>query len=238
MVVTTKAIVLSSIKYADYDLIATCYTELGIKSFLVKRIFRQKKGKLTPAFFQPLTQLEITANYNSNRTLHFIQEATLSYAYSTISINVVKQTIVIFLSEILSKSLREEEKNEQLFKYLETSLIWLDTNDEVSNFHLLFLLNLTKHLGFHPEKENMEFPFFSLEEGRFLNLIPKNNFISGENLTYFKSLLGINFVGLHELKFNANARQIILDILLRYFELHLSGFNKPKSLAILKTVFE
>ena len=51
MVVTTKAIVLSSIKYADSDLIVKCYTELGIKSFLVKRIFRQKKGKLTPAFF-------------------------------------------------------------------------------------------------------------------------------------------------------------------------------------------
>ena len=125
MVVTTKAIVLSSIKYGDSDLIAKCYTELGIKSYLVKIIFRQKKGKLTPAFFQPLTQLEITANYNSNRTLHFIQEATLSYTYSSVSINVIKQTIVIFLSEILSKSLHEEEKNEQLFQYLETSLIWL-----------------------------------------------------------------------------------------------------------------
>jgi len=238
MVVTTKAIVLSSIKYADSDLIVKCYTELGIKSFLVKRIFKQKKGKLTPAFFQPLTQLEITANYNSNRTLHFIQEASLNYAYTTISINVVKQTIVIFLSEILSKTMQEEEKNEQLFQYLETSLIWLDTNDEVSNFHLLFLLNLTKHLGFHPEKENIEYPFFSLEEGRFLNSIPKINFISGNNLRFFKLLLGINFEGLHELKLNGNERQTILDILLKYFELHLSGFNKPKSLAILKTVFE
>ena len=238
MVITTKAIVLSSVKYADYDLIVRCYTELGIKSFLVKGIFKQKKGKLTPAFFQPLTQLEITYNLNSNRTLHFIQEANINYAYTSISINVIKQAIVIFLSEILSKTLREEEKNEQLFQYIETSLIWLDTNDEVSNFHLLFLLNLTKHLGFHPEKENMEYPFFSLEEGRFLNLNPKNNYISDENLTYFKSLLGINFVGLHKLKFNATVRRSILDILLRYFELHLSGFNKPNSLAILKTVFE
>ena len=89
-----------------------------------------------------------------------------------------------------------------------------------------------------PVPENMEYPFFSLEEGRFLNSIPKINFISGKNLRYLKSLLGINFEGLHELKFNGNERQTILDILLKYFELHLSGFNKPKSLAILKTVFE
>jgi len=140
MVVTNKAIVLSSVKYADNDLIVKCYTELGIKSFLVKRIFSRKKGKLSPAFFMPLTQLEISANYHSNRTLHFIQDASISYAYSSISVNVVKQTIVIFLSEILCKSLHEEEVNKQLFQYLETSLIWLDTNDEVSNFHLLFLL--------------------------------------------------------------------------------------------------
>ena len=238
MVVTTKAIVLSSVKYADNDLIVKCYTELGIKSFLVKRIFSRKKGKLSPAFFMPLSQLEISANYHSNRTLHFIQDASINYAYRTISVNVVKQTIVIFLSEILCKSLHEEEVNEQLFQYLETSLIWLDTNEEVSNFHLLFLLNLTKHLGFHPENKNLEYPFFSLEEGRFLNSIPKNDFISDEKLTYLKSLLGINFVRLHSLKFNSSERQAVLDILLRYFELHLTGFKKPKSLAILKSVFE
>ncbi len=132
----------------------------------------------------------------------------------------------------------KEEVNIQLFEYIEAALIWLDTHDEVANFHLLFLLNLTKHLGFYPENETVNSLFFDLKEGCFTNSIPRNNVVTGENLTYLKALLGINFEGLETLKFNGSVRQSILDVLIQYFELHLPGFKKPKSLAILKTVFE
>ena len=237
MLTTTKAIVLSSIKYSDADLIVRCYTQDGLKSYMLKRILKAKKGKLKAAYFQPLTQLEMVVNHNTKGNLNFIKEVKLTQSYSTIPFNVVKQTIVLFLSEILTKSLQEEEKNESLFEYLETSLIWLDTHDNVPNFHLLFLLNLTKHLGFYPEKGAEDYPFFSLEEGRFFNVMPKNHPVSNENLISLKRLLGINFEGLHKLEFNATARQSFLDMLIQYFELHLPGFNKPKSLAILKSVF-
>lgn len=233
---TTKAIVLSSIKYADYDIIVKCYTELGIKSYLVKRIFKQKKGKLSPAFFQPLTQLEITANYNPNKTLHFIKEANVSYSYTTIFADVAKQTIAVFLSEVLTKTLREEETNQQLFTYLETAFIWLDMHNMSANFHLLFLMNLTKYLGFYPEKD-IDSLYFDLENGKFSNQLISNHYISGENLMYFRMLLGTNFDVLHELKFNKKVRQNILEILIQYFQLHLPGFSKPKSLEVLKAVF-
>ncbi len=236
MITTTKAIVLSAIKYADYDLIVKCYTELGVKSYLIKRIFNQKKGKLSPAYFQPLTQLEITANYNPNKTLHFIKEVTVSYPYTTISVDVIKQTIAVFLSEVLTKALREEEANHKLFTYLETTFIWLDTHTMSANFHLLFLMNLTKYLGFYPEKESDSL-YFDLEEGKFSNQLLSNQYISGENLEHFKMLLGTNFDVLHELNFNKKVRQTILENIIQYFQLHLPGFSKPKSLEVLKAVF-
>jgi len=236
MVATTKAIVLSTIKYSDYDIIVKCYTELGVKSYLVKNIFKQRKGKLSPAFFQPLTQLEITANYNPNKTLHFINEVTVNYSYTTISTDVAKQTIAVFLSEVLTKALREEEANEKLFAYLEIVFKWLDTHSMSANFHLLFLMNLTKYLGFYPEKENGSL-YFDLEAGKFSNHRSSNQYISGENLVHFKTLLGTNFDVLHELKFNKNVRQMILEYLIQYFQLHLPGFSKPKSLEVLKAVF-
>jgi DNA repair protein RecO (recombination protein O) len=236
MVITSKAIVLSAIKYSDYDLIVKCYTEQGIRSYLIKRIYKQKKGKITPAFFLPLTQLEITANYNLNRTLYFIIEAKINNAYYSISSNIVKQSIAIFLSEVLSNALREEEENEKLFSYLETALIWLDTHEKTSNFHLLFLMNLTKFLGFYPEK-NQDLLYFDLEDGKFTNKIKSNNYITGEKLKSFKLLLGTNFDVLNELNFNKKTRQDLLEILIQYFELHLPGFRKPKSLEVLKTVF-
>jgi len=238
MLVTIKAIVLSSVKYSDADLIVKCYTQEGLKSYMLKSILKSKKGKLKAAYFQPLTQLELVAKHNIRGSLNFIKEAKVSYPYNSIAFNITKQTIVLFLSEILSKSIHEEEVNKQLFEYIETALIWLDTHDEVANFHLLFILNLTKHLGFYPEKDVADSLFFNLEEGCFTNSIPRNDVVTGENLTHLKVLHGINFEGLHELKFNSSTRQAILDILIRYFELHLPGFHKPKSLAILKTVFE
>jgi len=233
---TTKAIVLSALKYGDYDLIVKCYTEIGIKTFLLKRVFKSSKGKFSPAFFQLLTQLEITANYNPNKTLHFIKEVTINYPYTTISQDVSKQTIVVFLAEILTNALREEEENLKLFSYLEAALQWLDTHTQTANFHLLFLLNLTKHLGFYPKKEE-EFMYFDLQNGKFENRKTSLHMLSGENLRHFKTLLGTNFDTIKTLKFNKRIRQDLLEILIEYFELHLHGFRKPKSLEVLKMVF-
>ncbi|MCL4115716.1 UNVERIFIED_CONTAM: hypothetical protein GTU68_003854 [Idotea baltica] len=236
MLITSKAIVLNAIKYGDFDLIVKCYTQEGLRSYLVKRIFKATKGKLSPAFFQPLTQLEITANYNDNRTIHFIKEAKISTPYTTIPNNVIKQTMMVFLSEVLSHALKEEEENESLFGYLETAFQWLDNHEEIANFHLIFLMNLTKFLGFYPEKGD-QFLYFDLVEGKFTNQIISNLYISGENLDFFKALLGTNFDGLNELKLNKTNRYDLLEILIQYFELHLPGFRKPRSLEVLKMVF-
>ena len=187
MIVRTKAIVISSVKYAESDLIVKCYTEEGIKSYLLKRIFKAKKGKLKVAYFQPLTQLELVASHNQKSSLNYIKEAKVLYPYTTVHNNIIKQTIVIFLSEILNKALREEEANIQLFEFLEISLKWLDAHDQISNFHLLFMLNLTKHLGFYPDKENSQFNYFNIEQGVFSSIEPLNEFISNRKLENFKS---------------------------------------------------
>ena len=236
MIVETKAIVLSAIKYGDTDLIVKCYTESGVKSYLLKRIFK-KKGKLKVSYFQPLTQLFLVAYHQNKGALNYIKEASVIHPYQTVQTNIIKQTLAIFLSEILSRSLHEEESNQPLFSFLETTLVWLDTHDEVSNFHLLFLLNLSRHLGFYPDKENENYHYFDLQEGLFLKEKPKNQQITGNDLKNFRTLLGTNFDGLTALKFNGKERQQLLNILIQYFELHLPTFQRPKSLTILNTIF-
>ena len=53
MVVSTKAIVISKIKYNDNDLIVKCYSaSCGVKSYVIKNALKSKKGKLKPAYFQ------------------------------------------------------------------------------------------------------------------------------------------------------------------------------------------
>lgn len=238
MIETTKAIVINTIKYGDTSLIATCYTKKrGVKTYLLRGILKSKKSKIKPAYFQPLMQLNLIANHNNKGNLNSIREVEVLNFYNSIYTNIKKQTIALFLAEIVHYSIREEEQNKALYQYLEASFLWLDTHESVSNFHLLFLLNLTKHLGFYPHTNNKNAFYFDLIEGSFTNH-NKPNTVSGTNLVQFKKLLGINFDVLHTIDFSASNRQVILTILIQYFELHLGGFKKPKSLAILKSVFK
>ena len=237
MIEATKAIVINTIKYGDTSLIATCYTEnCGVKSYMLKGVLKAKKAKIKTAYFQPLMQLNLTANHNNKGTLNSIRDVEVVHFYNSIYTNIRKQTISLFLAEILYHSIKEEEKNSSLYKYLETSFLWLDTHDNSANFHLLFLLNLTKFLGFYPEMNDVSKPYFNLLEGNFTSN-NKPSSVSVENLNQFKKLLGINFDVLDQVDFNAANRQTVLSILIQYFELHLSGFKKPKSLNILKAVF-
>ena len=237
-IVNTNAIVLTSIKYGDTSLIVKCLTlKEGIKSYLIKGILKSKKGKIKAAYFQPLTQLNIEANHNSKGNLNSLKEVHIINPYKTIYSNIFKQTIVLFLSEILSSCIQEEEENTQLFSYIETGLIWLDTHDQASNFHLLFLLNLSRYLGFYPDTSNNDNPYFNLINGCFENTTLEKEVINGGDLFQFKKLLGTNFDTIDSIKFSKRERQQVLRIIIRYFELHLDGFRNPKSLGVLETVF-
>lgn len=237
MIETTKAIVINTIKYGDTSLIVTCYTESGgIKTYMLKGILKARKTRIKPAYFQPLMQLNLTVNHNNKGNLNSIRDLEVSNFYSSIYTNIKKQSIALFLAEIIYYAIREEEQNSTLFQYLETSFLWLDTHDNISNFHLLFLLNLTKFLGFYPETSAINNLYFDLLEGSFVDY-NRHNTVSGDNLVQFKKLLGINFDVLHTIDFSAVNRQAVLSILIHYYELHLGSFKKPKSLEILKSVF-
>jgi len=238
MIAKTNAIVLSKIKYGDHNLIIKCYSkEFGVITFLQKGILKAKSGKIKKAYFQLLSQLQLEITYQSNRSLQYIKEVKPNIIYTSLHTNIFKSTIVMFLAEVLSNSLQEEEENHTLYSYLETTLQWLDTQDNSANFHLMFLLKLTKQLGFYPEVNNINAPFFNLRAGKFEDKHTDLYSISGENLTLLKRLLGTTFDALTSIKITAKQRQSFLSMLLLYFDLHLGSFKKPKSLEVFNQVF-
>ena len=238
MLTKNNSIVLSKLKYKDNDLIVKCYTqERGVVSYLLRGVLKSKKGHTKTVYFQALSQLQIEENFKPNRQLQNIKEVKPNYIYKSLYNNIYKSAIVMFLAEILSAVLREEEQNEGLFNYIETALQYLDTEEHYSNFHLLFLLKLTRYLGFQPEQLHINYPYFNLESGIFEETPSSMYTMSGQNLTLLKQLLGINFDALPSIKINAKQRQEFLNMLLYYFELHLDGFKKPKSLQVLNDVF-
>lgn len=237
MLLTTQAIVISAIKYAEADLIVKCFTRSsGLKTYLLRGILKSRKGKLRTAMFQSGTQLEIVAFHRDKGTLESIREAKVVHPYRTIYADIVKTTIVLFIAEVLRNAIQEEEQNDELFIYLQKAFLWLDQEPNVANFHLLFLLELTRFLGFYPDTSTLEKPCFNLVTGMFEDTETLNS-ISNSNVSVLKDLMGIDFVALNQLKLNQNRRTEFLNMLLGYYEFHLNGFKEPKSLAVLNSLF-
>jgi len=239
MVITTKAIVISSIKYSEADLIVRCFTEhSGLKSYLLKNILKSRKGKLKASCFQPLTLLEIEAVHKDKGNLERINEAKILYPYQTLHTNVVKSAMVIFIAEILTNAIQEEAEDKSLFQFLLKSFLWLDTTDKIANFHILFLLKLSVHFGFYPDTSTTVHPYFNLMEGIFQPFNDGKYCVEGAHVETLKRFFGIEFEGINRIKPTKKNRLAILNLLLLYYQLHMQNFKKPKSLLVLNQIFE
>jgi DNA repair protein RecO (recombination protein O) len=236
MLVKTKAIVLSSIKFQEKSLIVKCFTQShGLKSYFVRDAFSGRKSNQKIAYFQPLTILEIEAVHKNKGTLENFKEIKISTPFHSIHSDIYKSTIVMFISEVLHHSIREEEKNESLFDFLEAALLWLDNHDEMANFHLILMLETTKYLGFYPDTSDIDMPFFEMIEGVFTPFHAISS-LSEHETNLFKKLIALRF-DTDQKNFHVIERQLVLKILIDYYTLHLDGFKKPKSLDVLKEVF-
>ena len=131
MQISTKALVLSSIKYGDTSLIVKAFTYTdGLKSYLLKGILASKRGKLKTAYFQPLSQLEIVVNHKNKGTLERLIDAKVNYPYQSVHTDIAKNAMILFLSEILVNSIFEEEQNKDLFHFMDCLLYTSDAADD------------------------------------------------------------------------------------------------------------
>ena len=162
--IETPALVISSIKYGDSSLITSCYTKYyGLKSYLLKGVLSSRKGKLSKGMFQTFGLISLISNHKKKEGLNFINEARINKPIKSIHTSIFKSTVVIFLSEVLKSVLKEEkEKNEELYNFLEVMILWLDSKNFNPNFHLKFLIDLTRYIGFYPNTSDYNYPYFCL----------------------------------------------------------------------------
>lgn|SRR5690606_23863329 len=237
MIISTRAIVLSAIKYGDSSLIVRLFTESdGMKSYMVRGVLSSRKGKFKKGYFQPLTILEIVASHRNKGTLETLREVKLHKAYTSLQTDVVKSSLAMFLSEMLVISMQEEEQNADLFLFIYNGMMWLDNNVKIANFHIVFLLELTKYLGFYPDTTQAHYPYFDLKEGSFSDTV-RSEVIEGGALEDFKKFIDTDFQSACDIKLNRQSRGLLLDHIIRYYQYHLVVFKKPKSIEILAEIF-
>ncbi|MEE3034546.1 MAG: DNA repair protein RecO [Bacteroidota bacterium] len=239
MLISTEAIALSSIKYSESSLIVKCFTlSEGIKSYLIKGIRTRKKNSLNLALFQPLTILEIDANHKNNGNLESLRSAKILHPYKTIPFDIYKNSIALFLSETLSKSIKEEEKNEALYLFIKNSMIWFDSSSNYINFHIHFIVKFLKFLGISPNESKINLKGFDMVNGAFSSSLNNDNYMTGKVITYFKEFLGTNF-DRNDLTISSSIeRKELLEFLMKYMQIHLEDFRRPNSLNIMYDLFK
>ena len=188
------------------------------------------------AYFLPMTILEIEAAHKNNGTMESLREVRVSVPFVELHTDIIKSSIVLFLSEILQQAIREEEKNELFFGFLETALLWLDSHSDTVNFHLIMLLEIAKYFGFYPDISEIAYDFFDSKNGIFVPFETSES-MNCEQTILFKKLLDLKLSNNQKI-FNVQERQLLLSVLMDYYVMHLAGFRKPKSIEILKMVFE
>lgn len=238
MQLSTKAIVISSLKYGDSSLIVRLFTlGGGLQAYLIKGILGRKKGRFKAGHFQPLTQLEIVGSPSRSGKLGYLREAAIAFPYQTVHADIRKSTLALFLSEILAHSIREEEPDPALFSYLESALQWLDHHEQIANFHIRFLIGLSRYLGFYPDRARSGAPYFDLGEGAFVQEPALHPVLGGEVLELFARFLETSFDSMAEVRPTHDQRRELLQALVTYYAIHLPGFREPRSLPVLEAVF-
>jgi DNA repair protein RecO (recombination protein O) len=239
MVQKTRGIVLHVISYGEASVIAHIYTEeFGMQSFLLNGV-RKPKARFNANLLQPLTCIEVVAYIKPSKSLHRVSEFAAAPAFESIPYDTFKTTIALFLAEVMYRSIREEEKNPSLFDFIHHSILYLDHQQESFHlFHLLFMIKLSRFLGFYPQNHaEITAPVFDMREGVFTNQLPMHSDVldpvTGKNLS---RLLDTTLESLHQLSFSSTERKALLRSLVYYYELHQTQGFHLQSMTVLEEV--
>jgi len=234
-----RGIILQTTNYSETSLVVKIYTEnSGLETFIVSGV-RAKNSRFKSNLFQPLTLVELVASGRSGRSMKRITDIQLSPPFTGIPGNVIKSSIAIFLSEVIYRSIREEESNPALFGFLHNSIQILDlSNDNCSRFHLYFMVQLSRYLGFFPHGDcNSSGTVFDLKEGVFTQQHPMHVMVlDHETSKVLFQLMNTGFEDYRAIDIPANRLKILLEALVTYFEIHHTHGNPIRSHAILSEV--
>jgi DNA repair protein RecO (recombination protein O) len=215
----TKGVVFRFTKYGETSIIVNIFTELfGLQSYIVNGVRSSSKSNKI-ALFQPLTLLDLVVYHKENANILRIKEVKCYHPYRTVTSEIRKSAIAMFINEVLNKAVKEQSHAGEIHEFIASSLIALDQHQKPENFHLLFLLGLSKHLGFGPNltEEVLGGHWMDESDEKVLKLLLVANYTSASLITY-------------------DQRQTLLTSLLRFYASHVDNFGEMKSLTVLREI--
>ncbi|SHF41190.1 DNA replication and repair protein RecO [Mariniphaga anaerophila] len=240
MLAATEGIILQSIKYGENSVIVNMYTrEFGRQAYFVN-ITRGKKSKNKTGILQPLFLVSLVTYQKDSREVQRIKEIKNQPVYQNLPFDVTKSAQALFIAEILTKTLREQESAPELFLFIQNSLLFLDLAEKgVANFHLWFLFRLTEYLGFLPNTEKTGFEgWFDMRKGAVTPHEPPHPFFFHKEATEkLCELSSLKIQDLGLLKLSREMRAYLTSKLTEYYQLHFESLGEIRSLSVLHEIF-
>ncbi|MBC7536643.1 MAG: DNA repair protein RecO [Ferruginibacter sp.] len=238
----TKGILLRTIKYGETSLVVSIFTELfGVQTYLVNGVRTPKRSGNKAAMYQPAAILDLEVYHNDLKGLQRIKDCNWDFLYENILNTVVKNSIALYMVELLQKVLRQPEEQTDLFNFCEDALLELDKapNAVTANFALYFTLQLPQFFGFKINNNYSEkYHYLDLQEGNFTAEHPTHmGFLEGYYAGITSELLRMmQPAELGQLKLNKEIRRGLLLKYQEYYRFHISDFGQLRSLEILHEV--
>lgn len=235
----TRGIVFKTTNYGESSVIVQVYTEkFGLQSYIVNGV-KRPRAKISRNMLQPLYLLDMVVYHKATGNVQRIAELKNSPVLQSIPYDMIKTSIVLFLNEVLYKSVKHQATDENLFGFIFHGIEWLEHQQEgLANFHLLFLLKLTRYMGFYPEiNQDINADFFDMKDGIFKRYKPDHAlYLSPPHTQNFNRLLQYSFENMQQLKLNNDERRYLIAKLLEYYSLHIENFGHVHSHEILEEV--
>ena len=240
MLQKTEALVLHALKYGEQKLIVDMFTrEQGRLSFAVP-MPKSARARVGKQLLQPLTLLFIEADVRPQQQLQRLREAVMAQPLVSLQSDPAKLAIALFVAEFLYHALRGEQRDEPLFDYVRSALCWLDeARQGYANFHLVFLMRLTRFLGFYPNLDDyVPGCYFDLRQSIFCTQAPMHrDFLMPQEADHIRLLMRMDFATMHLFRLSRLQRHRILEILLLYYRIHLPQMPELRSPDVLAELF-
>ncbi|WP_343700274.1 DNA repair protein RecO [Chitinophaga sp.] len=238
----TPGIVLRTVKYGDTSLILSIFTELfGIQSYIVNGVRSSKPKAAKGNLLQPGNILDLVVYHHEQKNLQRISEFKLGHVYTSMHVNIVKNTVALYLIELLQKTLKQPEQQPDLYYFTAGVFKALDAENTAvaANLPLYFTLKLAAHLGFHFAGHYSSYtPYLDLQQGIFTDLPPHHTqYLDEVSSQVTDRLQQIQHpADLEKIELNKERRRNLLYAYLDFYKLHIPDFTELHSPPILNEI--
>lgn len=235
----TRGIVFKTTDYSESSVVVQIFTEkFGLQSYLVNGV-KKPRAKISRNMLQPLHLVDMVVYHKTAGNIQRISELKNAPTLLSIPYDIIKSSLVMFLNEVLYKAVKQQTPDENIFDFIFNAVEWLDhSNSGLANFHLVFLVQLTRYLGFYPHSTSAsDANYFDMKDGVFSNFRPDSlSYLSPPHTRNFYNLLQSGFGKIEVIRLNNDERRYLINKILEYYAMHIEGFGYIRSHEVLEEV--